>query len=303
MVKAQNNKLQKAYIRRYTLTDGKENGLKVIELDNGRLRVLLNESKGLDIMQLFHNGTNISFVSRNGFALRETPFLTRFEGGMLYTCGLDSIGDRNGFEPHGTFHCNPAKIISLIEDETSLQVVSEVEVTSLFGENLLFRRKITLPTAEEKLLIEDNLINRGTKKENYCLLYHVNLGYPMLDEGVKILSDIESIVPRTPYAKEKLALRDVFEAPIDNEEETCYFLKTKTDTISVVNQKINKRFTLKYSKDTLPCVVQWNSPASQDYALGIEPATCFLDDRFEYKTIDVNQSISFKLEFTLENIE
>ena len=302
MIKAQNHKLQKAYIRRYTLTDGKENGIKVVELDNGFLRVLLNESKALDIMQLFHNGTNISFVSKNGFSSKDTSFLTRFEGGMLYTCGLDNLGDRAGFEPHGIFHVNPAKIISLIEGETALQVVAEVETTSIFGENLLFRRNITLPVDEEKLLIYDTLINRGTKTENYCLLYHVNLGYPMLDEGVKIIADIESIAPRTPYAEKKMTNYNVFEAPIDNEEETCYFITTKNDSIAVENQKLKKRFTLKYSKDTLPCVVQWNSPATQDYALGIEPATCFLDNEFKYKTLEANKSISFKLEMTLENI-
>ncbi len=302
MIKTQNNRLQKAYIRRYTLTDGKENGLKVIELDNGILRVQLNESKGLDIMQVFHNGTNISFVSKNGFSARETSFDTRFEGGMLYTCGFDSIGARDGFEVHGSYHNMPAKVISVVENEKTLQVVAEVEITALFEQNLLFRRKITLPINEQRLIVEDQLINNGTKPENYCVLYHTNLGYPMLDEGVKVLADLESIVPRTPYAKEKMAVRDVFEAPIDNEEETCYFLKTKTDVVEVVNQKIKKRFTLKYSKDTLPCLIQWNSPASQDYALGIEPATCFLDDKFEYKTIDVNQTVNFKIEISLENI-
>ena len=93
------NPLQTGYIRRYTLCDGRENGLRVTELDNGTLRVLLNESKGLDIMQVWHKGVNMSFVSKNGFTAGEWPFLNRFEGGMLYTCGLDSIGDREGFEP------------------------------------------------------------------------------------------------------------------------------------------------------------------------------------------------------------
>ena len=302
MIKAQNNKLQKAYIRRYTLTDGKENGIKVVELDNGSLRVLLNESKGLDVMQLFHNGVNISFVSKNGFTARDIDFMNRFEGGMLYTCGFDSIGDRKGFTVHGSYHTYPASVISINESETELEVVAQVEITSLFGENLLFRRKVVLPIDSEKLIVDDELINRGTKDENYCILYHVNLGYPMLDEGVKIVADLESVVPRTLYAEKKMANYNVFEAPIDNEEETCYFLKTKNDSIAVENQKLGKRFTLKYSKDTLPCVVQWNSPASQDYALGIEPATCFLDDKFEYKTIKPNQKICFSLEMNLENI-
>ncbi len=302
MIKAQNNRLQKAYIRRYTLIDGKENGLKVIELDNGVLRVLLNESKGLDVMQVFHNGMNISFVSKNGFSMRETSFDTRFEGGMLYTCGLDSIGARDGFEVHGSYHNIPARVISVIETEKALEVTAEVEFTALFLQNLVFRRKVTLPIDGQRLIVNDELINNGTRKENYCILYHANLGYPMLDEGVKIVADLESVVPRTPYAEKKMANYNVFEAPIDNEEETCYFLKTKTDVIKVLNQKLGKCFTLKYSKDTLPCLIQWNSPASHDYALGIEPATCFLDDKFKYKSIAPNQTIKFSIEISLDNI-
>lgn len=51
-------------------------------MNNGLIRLLLNESKGLDIMQLWHQGTNISFISKNGFTQRELVFSSRFEGGM-----------------------------------------------------------------------------------------------------------------------------------------------------------------------------------------------------------------------------
>ena len=47
---------QIASLRRYTLTGGIEDGLKVIDCDNGNIRFLLNESKALDIMQVYHQG-------------------------------------------------------------------------------------------------------------------------------------------------------------------------------------------------------------------------------------------------------
>jgi hypothetical protein len=131
------NLSQVAYIRRYTVTEGKETGLKVCEVCNGTLRFTLNESKALDIMQLWHKGDNIGFVSKNGFSAREIPFLKRFEGGMLYTCGLDSVGGREGFELHGTLHNNPARIISCICNEDEIEIATEIEDTELFGKNLL----------------------------------------------------------------------------------------------------------------------------------------------------------------------
>ena len=81
MNKMVNNLEQVAYIRRYTLNGGASDGIKVVEVYNGVLRLLLNESKALDIIQMFHQGTNISYLSKNTFTKRETDFMSRFEGG------------------------------------------------------------------------------------------------------------------------------------------------------------------------------------------------------------------------------
>lgn len=302
MNKKINNPLQAAYTRRYTLTEGKENGLKVIELNNGTLRVLLNESKALDIMQVWYKGVNMSFVSKNGFTSREIAFAKRFEGGMLYTCGLDSMGGRPGFEPHGSLHCTPAKIIRVTQDEETLQVEALMEQTALFGSNLQLHRTVTLFINEPKLLLQDSLVNAGTKPEDYCILYHVNFGYPMLDEGVEIIADVNSVTPVGDHAAATMQNRTVFSAPMDNEEESCYFLDNNADYVSVLNRKLGNKVTLTYSRDTLPALVQWNAPASQDYALGIEPSSCYLADQFEYSQIMPGAEIPFFVQLKFENI-
>lgn len=296
------NGMQVAYTRRYTLTEGKENGLKVIEVDNGCLRFILNESKALDIMQLWHEGKNISFVSKNGFTARELPFLRRFEGGMLYSCGLDSVGGREGFELHGNLHNTPAKVVECTCGEKEIVVRAEIEDTSLFGKNLLLLRTIKTEIGSDTLCVEDELINRGTKEEEYCLLYHINLGYPMLDEGVEIYSETEEVIPRTDWSAERIADRTVFTDCVDNEDERCYFIRNKVPCVQVTNRKLGKRFTLNYSADTLPCFVQWSSAASGDYALGVEPTTTFLDDRFEYKKLAVGNSVRFSIKMQIEKI-
>ena len=57
------NLLEIASLRRYTLTDGEESGLEVIDCDNGKMRFMLNVSCALDMMQLWHEGKNVSFIS------------------------------------------------------------------------------------------------------------------------------------------------------------------------------------------------------------------------------------------------
>lgn len=295
-----NNSLQSAYIRRYTLTEGAENGLKVIELCNENLRVLLNESKALDVMQVWHKGVNISFISKNGFTARELPFLKRFEGGMIYTCGLDSMGRREGFDLHGSFHNTPAKVISVVEDSDKLQVKAIMQNSSLFGENLKVERTITLKG--DVLSLEDSLVNLGTKVEDYCLLYHTNFGYPMLDEGTEIIYDIKTVTPCDELSERLASSRTIFGAPIDNEPEKCYYLENNQNYVAVENKRLGKRVNITYSKETLPVLVHWNSDASGDYALGIEPSTSFLGDKLNCKQINPEETINFYINLDFKEI-
>jgi hypothetical protein len=284
---------QVASIRRYTLTEGREKGLDVLDCDNGKIRFLLNVSKACDIMQLYHEGQNMSFVSKNGFTKREIPFLRRFEGGMLYTCGLDSVGGREGYELHGTLHNIPAEIIRAECNESGIVVETIIRDTALFGQNLVMKRRVFTEIASDSVSVEDTLFNEGYKAEEYCLLYHINVGYPMLDNGAKVVADVESYTPRTAWAKQNEATMYAMNDAVPNQEEACYFLKLSKPEIALVNEKIGKKFTVSYSGDTLTHFVEWKSMASGDYALGLEPCTTELDDRFAYKTIEAGEEIKF----------
>lgn len=286
---------QCASLRRYTLSEGRGKGLDVIDCDNGKLRFLINVSKACDIMQLYHAGENISFVSKNGFTKSECDFLRRFEGGMLYTCGLDSVGGRKGYELHGNFHNLPAEIIRAECNRREIVVESVVRDTSLFGKNLALYRRISTEPDSLFVKVEDTLVNEGYSDEQYCLLYHVNLGYPMLDSGAKIVAKVNSVSPRNEWSEKNQ--EDMYEIgePKIRRDECCYFLNLDSPEISLINETIGKRFTLTYSKDTLPHFVEWKSEACGDYALGLEPATTALDENFEYKTIRAGERVSFSL--------
>ncbi|MBQ9801522.1 MAG: aldose 1-epimerase family protein [Clostridia bacterium] len=292
---------QVASLRRYTITDGSEKGLEVLDCDNGKIRFLLNVSKASDIMQVYHEGQNVSFISKNGFTNREIPFLRRFEGGMLYTCGLDSVGGREEYELHGTLHQIPAHIVRATCDDKGIAVEALIRDTALFGKNLVLKRRITSAIGADCVTLEDTLTNEGFADEDYCLLYHINVGYPMLDEGARVVADVATCEPRTPWSAQNMATVYEMGAPVPNMEETCYFLKLNRPEISLVNEKLGKKLTVSYSNDTLPHFVQWKSMASGDYALGLEPATTELDDRFAYKTIKPSESIVFKTVIAISN--
>ena len=294
------NLLQIANLRRYTLTEGEGKGLDVIDCCNGKLRFLVNINKACDIMQMYHLGENVSFVSKNGFTARELPFSKRFEGGMLYTCGLDSLDDREGFETHGGFHNTPAKVISAICDEKGISIEAHITFTELCGCNLVMKRKIVSSINSETLTIEDTLLNAGYSAENYCLLYHINIGYPLLDEGGKIIADVEKCEPRTKWAEENIEKAFCVEKPTPKAEETCYYLTLNKPEIAYLNIKTGKKLTLSYSGDSLKRFVEWKNMASGDYALGIEPCTTAFDDKFEYSVLASNEEVKFRIELKVE---
>lgn len=296
------NFAQVASLRRYRLTGGAEDGLDVLDCDNGRLRFLINASKGCDLMQVYHRGQNISFISKNGFTKREIPFLNRFEGGMLYTCGVDNAGRREGYEMHGTYHNTPAEITRAECDERGILVEATIRLTALFGQNLVMRRRITSLLDGDHLTVEDVLTNEGYREEGYGLLYHVNVGYPMLDDGAHIEIDNEGYFATGDFAKERAATRYRMSDAVENLPECCYYLEPERPTVSLVNEKIKKAFRLTYSKDTLPHFLEWKSMGAGDYALGLEPCTTILGKDFTYRMLGAGESVSFRLTLAVEEL-
>ena len=86
------------------------------------------------------------------------------------------------------------------------------------------------------------------------------------------------------------------------EEECCYFLALNKPEASLVNEKLGKKVTIRYSGDTLPHFVEWKSMASGAYAVGLEPCTTLLDEGFAYKTLDAGERVKFFVEIAVEKI-
>lgn len=294
------NLAQIASVRRYTFTDGREKGIDVIDCDNGKIRFLLNESKALDIMQVYHEGQNVSFISKNAFTKREIPFVNRFEGGMLYTCGLDVTGRVEGHDLHGTLHNTPAEIVfaGIIDEE--IVVIANVRLSELFGQNLVLNRKITSRIGSDNFALNDSIINVGYADATYCILYHINVGYPMLDKGAEIKLEYTKREPCGDWARQNEDQADYITDCVPSQEEMCYYYNLVKPEVSLVNKKIGKTLTVKYSQETLPCFLQWKSMANGDYALGLEPCSSKVGSNLQYKTIKPQERVEFTVNLSVK---
>jgi len=289
--------------QRVMVSDGRGKGSRLIYCSNGKLNFVLSESNALDVLRLFHEGTNIGFLTKNGLYNQKDKFSHTFPAGMMYTCGLDNIGDRKGYEVHGRLHSIPAEIVEMCVTDTYIKIVGDIRDAQLFEENLLLRRTIYTEYGSDKLEITDVITNEAYRDENYTILYHINAGYPLVDDGTEIVGDFKESFGRTPWAVENMDKMLLCEEPSDNMEEMVYFHKMNVPKISLVNKKIGKKFTVCYSDDTVPYLNEWKSRGSGDYTIGIEPATSWLDEHFKYRVLKPGESVTNRITMSVEDIE
>ena len=294
-----NNNNSRISVLRLTANSGKENGTKLIYVNNGVLAFYLDESHGLDILSLRHKGILVSLLTSNGLNNQGRGFLDSFPGGMLYTCGPDVIGGKEDYYQHGQYHLNPAEIIALENDENNFLIKARINITSLFGLNFSLLREISTSYNNNSLFIKDTLINNLNKPQMYALLYHFNLGYPFLCPGTKVLTGATNVVPKTQFASKYFDEYDHIPDCVREDEEVFYHLDAK-ESVSIVSP-IKKKWTLTYDKTQFPFLIEWKSLVDKNFALALEPATSLLDEKLQYRELPANKEISYQFELKVED--
>lgn len=278
-------------LRRVTAAEGKAKGSGIIEVCTaGGLQVDVLPDAGLDIGQARYKGTNMTFISKNGydsptaFNPHEDEFLHTFPGGLVYTCGLRSTGgaNRDGAEwhpLHGRYHSLLADQVCAGLEDDGIVIRGTMRETALFGQALELRRTIRIPVMGAEITVSDELTNLSHRPEEYALLYHCNFGYPLLSEKARLeLPEKRRTTPRTPWAETALGREETFDPPAPGEEERVFFHEDMERRAALVNEDVGVRMTLTWS-DTLPILAHWRSMASGDYACGLEPTNCYIMGR------------------------
>ena len=282
---------QMVTLRRITVAEGRAKGVSVIEVATaGGLQIDILPDAGLDIGQVRYKGTNVSFISKNGYdnpaviSPYETEFLNTFPGGMLYTCGLRSTGgahrDGEEWHPlHGRYHSLQAENLCAEVENDTVIIRGTLRETALFGYNLVLKRTIRIPVFGSDITVEDELTNMTHREEEYALLYHCNFGYPLVSEKARlVLPEDRKTSPRTPFAATGLGRETTFDAPTPGEEERVFFHEKMAREASLVNESVGIRMDLRWS-DSLPILAHWRSMASGDYVCGLEPTNCYIMGR------------------------
>lgn len=288
---------QVSFIKKLQFFDGKEKGEHILFVRNKDLEFSVLQDHCLDIHDFSYKGMNLSFISKNGLCSFPGEFAQVFNGGMLYTCGLDTVGGR-ALPVHGKIHNVPSEVDFLSATEERVVISGKARQSGLFAENLLLTR--TIEAQNNTLEITTKVTNEGWKEDAYALLLHMNLGYPFLDENVRIEANVNTTLPRTPFAAENIQKCFCFETELPSTEEQVFYHKVNQGKILVVNDKLGLKLTYQYDPDMFPYFIEWKSLEAGSYALGIEPSTTTLDDGFTKKKILPQETHVYKVTITVE---
>lgn len=279
---------QVAEIREVTYCEGRAKGMGGYQIKNGPMQFTVMKDKCLDLAELSYKGTQVNFLSKPGLQGRNHYDTNGDEaqrsimGGLLFTCGLENICAPYGKYPmHGRIRTTPAEHTGAETywdgDVYRMRVHGTMREAELFGENMVLTREITTYFPGKEIKIRDIIENQGFREEPMMILYHFNIGYPLLDEGAKIVLPTRKVTPRDEYAAPHTAEYDTMEAPIDNEPEYVFLHDLAADAdgntfAAVINEKLGLGIRLSFQKKNLPYFMQWKSLASGDYVNGLEPA-------------------------------
>lgn len=283
------------------------------------LRVEIVVDRGFDVFRAEYQGRPLSWQGPPGMRSRFSyepqgwGWLRNFQGGLLVTCGLEHVlmpVDRSSpeyrFLPdmprhlglHGRVANEAGEILERqlvqVEGEPVLRIVGRVIQAALYHERLWMLRTIEIPVFEPEIRIHDVVRNVGHYETHHELLYHINLGYPLVDAGAEVRIASKS-------GEEMIRITDP--VPGFVEQVTGHDMARSPDgraAVELVNVPAGRSLKLDYTADRLPYFYVWHMVDEGVYAIGFEPSTSKRSDGNEEPSLSYlrpNEEAEYDLRF------
>lgn len=283
------------------LDNGAGRGTRIAWINTGtglRYKVVLD--RAMDIAEAFYNQHGLAWLSHAGvtppqpFSNGGIDWLRTFGGGLVTTCGLSHVGgpesdeyDQRGL--HGEISNIPAEIESIVQPDPTagkldMSITGIIKQARVFGPVLELRRTISGTLGQPTIKIHDEVINRANTPAPHMLLYHCNFGWPLVDEGARLVWQGEwqsrDGNPQNPIFNADNDFRrcpEPLEAHSGFGEEAA-FIDIDADangqaTCGVYNEALGFAVALRFPKAQLPWLTNWQHWGKGEYVTGLEPGT------------------------------
>ncbi len=225
-------------------------------------------------------------------------------GGLCNTAGLVTIGnpqtvdvshfkfhsrDEDRYGTHDRIAILPASHFNFGErwegDRCFLWAEGTVRQEITYGENLLLTRRYEAELGTSFFTLRDVVRNDGFYPTPHQLLYHFNIGYPVVDDGAELLAAVTGDVPGSIFEADSGPSQRYrqFIGPERGFFAEGYEIPMATGADGRVGAAVvNRRFKgldggigvyLRYDPKTLPVYLEWRMMGEGLYAVGMEPST------------------------------
>jgi len=294
------NAAQVGGIETSTLDNGLGRGVRIAWINTGTgLRYKVVIDRGMDITDAFYNSYSLAWLSHAGtmapdrFSDTGMGWIRNFGGGLLTTCGLSHVGGPENDEYgnrglHGRISNTAAEVVSILQPDPSagkmeMSITAIIRESQVFGPALELKRTISGKLGEPGITVNDEVVNRGNQKAPHMLLYHIHFGWPLIDEGTRLLWKGKWHSPTQDSNRKIFKEGNDFKtckAPMPAHSgtgEDVAFIDIEAHngiaTCGVYNEKLDLALAVIFPKKQLPWLVNWQHWGKNEYVTALEPAT------------------------------
>jgi hypothetical protein len=295
------NPIQIGGIETAILDNGAGRGVRIAWINTGTgLRYKVVIDRGMDIADAFFNQYSLAWISQAGIrppeqaAMHGLEWLQNFGGGLVTTCGISYMGSPESDEfgergLHGRISNIPAEVVSIKQPDPQngrlgFSISGIMRESRVFGPHLELERTISGTLGVPEIHISDRVTNRGNGKAPHMLLYHCNMGWPLIDVGTKLIWNGSWKSRGNKLDNEIFYEGGNFREcpePIDSHQnggEAVGFIDIQPDTdgychCSAFNPALGIGLEIIYRKDQLPRLINWQHWGKGEYVTALEPGT------------------------------
>ena len=291
-------------IRYHQLSSGCSAGLYCLSIDTGKVIVTILPDRGMGIWKCWSDKIEFGWQSPvagpihpSFVPVHDSTGIGWLEGfdELLVRCGLHSNGApefaENGtvrFPLHGRIANLPAHQLDIQVDVENgiMDVIGVVRESRFLVYSLELQTRYRFRVDSPIVEIVDTVTNRSSQPGSMQLLYHINVGQPILQSGSTVHSAYRDLAPRDARAAESIDGWNQCDGPVGGYQEQVYFIDPIADAqywseALLASSDSTLGFAVHFDTRTLPYMSLWkNTAAVEDgYVVGLEPATGFPNTR------------------------
>jgi len=299
-------------VQKYTLHGGKQEGVDVIIVNNGKLSFVVVPTRGMSVLKVEMGDIRLGWDSPVKEVVHPQFVNLQSRGGLgwlegfnewMVRCGLEWAGhpgrdkfiNNTGDEAemdltlHGKVGNIPASEVEVVIDRAApyrIRVRGRVDERMFYGPKLELWTEISTEPGSNAFRIEDEITNYGAYDQEFQIIYHANYGPPLLGAGSRFVVAAKEVRPFNAHAAKSLDKFAEYAAPAKGFVEQVYGVipfadeKNRT-TVMLQNASGDKAATMSYGVDQLPYFTLWKNTTAveEGYVTGLEPGTGFPANR------------------------